>query len=101
MHMSYMHCSILTPGYYLLPDDHVAFFQAFQNLNLILGLNAGLDSHAALAFALAHHHEAAALEGAHGLGRQPKHIILVLEHDSNLDDRHAGLDLLAHEIENL
>src|SRR5262249_4437310 len=85
---------ILHSLFRLLADDHVARFQALENLQAIFGLNADLDGHAALAVTLAPDDEAAAFKGAHSFRGQPEHILLALQHDPNLGDR-ARRQLLA------
>ena len=52
-----------------MPDDHIARFHALKDLEAILGLDADLDGHAALAVALAHDDEAAALDSSGPLGK--------------------------------
>src|SRR4051794_27180466 len=71
----------------LLPDDHIALFQALSDLGLGRGLDAYRDWRAAGAVALTDFDEAATLKRPDRRRWQPQHVLLALQDHMNLHYR--------------
>ena len=71
-------------------DHHVAFVQAADDLDAVIGLQADLDVDAARAVGRLQDDERPALEGADGGGRQPQDIVADLQRHLHVDQLPFG-----------